>query len=325
MPMATFPWQLPCLADRAALESTGWARYLRSVYGSGAIDAIERANALPFCVGERLWLLYPARLVAAQLKVVEPRRPCDAATLVHPFAYSEPASSYSRGRVLWVHHPRRHRATTPLQSDEWVEVMHCARGGCMRREDAVRLSVPLGVWNHDRARSVTMQGECIEREGKWMYFAPGSGVTISLGRTRAFARHSDAIHELLHRKCRPDPGALGFRRKQGIQCTEDFLELTRAARAAGYDTLQFLGHPDQRCGQMRIEILDVRRGASGSFSPIAGACGRALLRAGWGGIERCQCDPTRPCINCAPVAANATTLPPKVAAPPPPGAVVQPA
>ena len=168
----------------------------------------------------------------------------------------------------------------------------------MQREDAARLSIPDNIRRHDYPRSVTAKGECIESEGKWMYYAPGSGVSISLGKTRAFVKHSDAVSALLHRKCLPDAGAFGFRRKQGVQCLEDFTELVRAALESGYDTLQFIGHPDQRCGQMRIEIVDVRAASTGRFSPLHGTCGLTALGGGWGGEQPCNCSTKLPCLNC---------------------------
>ena len=81
------------------------------------------------------------------------------------------------------------------------------------------------------------------------------------------------------------------------RCHPYFPKLMEAARAAGLDTLQFMTHNDQNCGNMALEIVDIRNGTS--------TCpGGTPLRRGWRASEPCECQRLQGCITCN---ANATS------------------
>ena len=61
----------------------------------------------------------------------------------------------------------------------------------------------------------------------WMVFAPGSGIWFNLGVTISFAEHADAYSH--------------FKVAAGGDMNQ---ELSKAAAAAGYDSIQFLAHVD---------------------------------------------------------------------------------
>ena len=66
-----------------------------------------------------------------------------------------------------------------------------------------------------------------EHFGMWLVYAPGSGIWFDLGRTIAFAEHADAYAHF------------------GVPANVDQNEaMSKAAAAAGYNSVQFLAHVD---------------------------------------------------------------------------------
>jgi hypothetical protein len=119
-----------------------------------------------------------------------------------------------------------------------------------------------------------------EQTGVWFYVAKGSGIFVNTGNTKVYPDHSDAVQDILGVPC------------DDTECGPQFSALIKAALAKGYDSLQFLKHDDQRCGNSAVELLVLH--GSGAQS-----CGGGVgLRKGWAGVAVCACDPAKPCTNC---------------------------
>ena len=123
----------------------------------------------------------------------------------------------------------------------------------------------------------------------WLLYAPGSGIWFNLGKTITFAEHGDAYAHF------------------GVADNE---AMSKAAAAAGYDSIQFLAHIDHvsyLCDTkntgvagfdyMGLEVVATR--LTGTF-----ACGQkaggvpASIRMGWGGSRSCDCDNSKQFLNC---------------------------
>ena len=141
---------------------------------------------------------------------------------------------------------------TPRPNHSRVEVTHCKAAA-----------------EHDR-----------ERHGAWFYLTPGSGVVLDTGRTRAFDTHQAAVRALVNETL------------SCYECADHFYDLVRNARAAGLDSLQFVHHTDQRCGNMAIELLQVHGNGNA-------ACANVTLWKADG--TPCECDNALRCASCAPV------------------------
>lgn len=143
-----------------------------------------------------------------------------------------------------------------------------------------------------------------EHNGVWFLYAKGSGVWYNIGTSITFPDHPQAFSHF------------------GVRDNE---AMSRAAAAAGFDTIQFTSHPDSvnyPCaaqGQypyMNIEILGAK--LQGTFS-----CGSSskpdfnVLRSGWAD-KPCDCDNSIHFSNCGrqlgvlgrpPAPANVTAAP----------------
>lgn len=106
-----------------------------------------------------------------------------------------------------------------VASNTWIEVTHC-----------------LGDW-------VSIN----EQVGAWYYVARGSNIFVNTGVTIAFKDHSDAVNYFLNIDCK-DPNK---------ECATYFVKFIQVAINLGYDTIQFLGHTDMRCGNTGIEIIEL--------------------------------------------------------------------
>ena len=85
------------------------------------------------------------------------------------------------------------------------------------------------------------------------YYAPGSGVYLHLGQTLAFCTHQEAIRWF---------GIRSGTSSLCHMCYSSYEIIVAHAQAARLDTLQFTHHDDQNCGNMAIEIWDVRPSAA---------------------------------------------------------------
>ena len=117
-----------------------------------------------------------------------------------------------------------------------------------------------------------------EAHGAWFYITPGSGIFLDLGRTRAFNTHQEAAYAFLDDRVQCAP-----------QCSHFFYDIVEKARELGLDSIQFLHHADQRCGNMAIEVLYLN---GNGIHP----CANTTLFT-FDGSE-CRCDHTKRCANC---------------------------
>ena len=131
-----------------------------------------------------------------------------------------------------------------------------------------------------------------EHFGMWMVFAPGSGIWFNLGVTISFAEHADAYSH--------------FQVAAGGDMNE---ELSKAAAAAGFDSIQFLAHVDHTNYQcdthntghpgfdyMGVEVLAVK--LTGTYPCGTSTGAPASIRAGWEGSRQCDCNPKAQFLNC---------------------------
>lgn len=130
-----------------------------------------------------------------------------------------------------------------------------------------------------------------EHFGAWFIYAPGSGIYFNLGNTISFDEH-DAAYKHFNVKA----GNLNE-------------ELSKAAAAANYDSLQFLAHVDHvnyQCDThntghagldyMGIEILAAKLVGTYACGGPAGA--PPTVKAGWQASKPCECDNKMQYLNC---------------------------
>ena len=160
--------------------------------------------------------------------------------------------------------------------------LHLA-GRTQSTPDTARSPLSVGFPSHAR---VEVMHTCCDgsNNGYFSYLAIGSGVFVDLGKTLVFADHMPAF------------GYFGFKEVN----SGSFASLVAAARAKGWDTLQFT----HRCeGKYKYEILDVRptTSASEGTSQVCRHHKTAKLayHSGWGGQAPCECtEESAACLNC---------------------------
>lgn len=130
-----------------------------------------------------------------------------------------------------------------------------------------------------------------ENFGAWFVYAPGSGLWFDIGKTISFPEHSDAYTH--------------FKITSGSYNEE----LSKAAAAAGYDSIQFLAHVDHvnyQCDTkntgnkgleyMGLEIVGSR--LTGKYACTTSSGAPPSIKAGWQGSRACACDNTKQYLNC---------------------------
>lgn len=130
-----------------------------------------------------------------------------------------------------------------------------------------------------------------EHYGAWFMYAPGSGIYVFLGQTIAFAEHQDAYTHF------------------AVTTGDKNEELSKAAAAQGYDTVQFLSHLDhvsyqcdtQNTGNpglnyMGMEILGCK--LVGTFACGTAAGAPSSIKTGWMASRACTCDNKNNFLNC---------------------------
>lgn len=142
----------------------------------------------------------------------------------------------------------------PVKSNTWIEVTHC--------------SSHVSILD--------------EQKGAWFYLAKGSNIFINVGRTIVFKDHPDAVEHFLNKHCRD------FRN----QCFLLFSDLVVEASKQGYDSIQFLGHDDMRCGNSSVEILMVNSIGAGIIPT------NIEYRTGYNASEKCIPEKLQNCLHC---------------------------
>merc|ERR1719440_2428437 len=120
-----------------------------------------------------------------------------------------------------------------------------------------------------------------ESVGAWFYWLKGSGIWFNLGKSITFADHPDSWNH--------------FGSHAGAGLTDDEA-LSKAAVAAGYDSVVYLNHHDiGTCpvccmqlglGTFLVEIIGVK--LTGKYA-CAGPGGNGVA-AGWQGSRTCNCN-----------------------------------
>jgi len=134
-----------------------------------------------------------------------------------------------------------------------------------------------------------------EEYGNWFMYSPGSGIYFDVGVTTSFQEHDDAFR---HFAITCDPKKCDYNE-----------ELSKAAAAQSYDSIQFLAHVDDvnyQCDShntgkvgldyMGMEILAVKLVGSYSCGTPAGA--PSSVKTGWQASKPCQCDNKHEFLNC---------------------------
>lgn len=158
--------------------------------------------------------------------------------------------------VVWLYHPPPYDA---IKSNAWVEVTHCINPTVAQ----------------------------FEEKGYWCYKATGSGVFMNVGRTRAFDTHLEAVQYFLKKVTCVNVNAVG-------ECEGDFYDMIERAVDKGYDSIQFLKHFDQRCGNTAIEILFLHGSGVNVFDD------NLDFRMGWNHSLPLKGDKTTNCLNLVP-------------------------
>ena len=174
-------------------------------------------------------------------------------------------------------------ARTPLPSNTWVEVTHCPNERATKERRKVE-AMPLMRWKH---------------QPMWFYVAPGSGVSINLGRSVAVRTYETAVWLLR----RIFPGRM---REGGITCDElglldrqvggvkpdlrapqvnvsgetpmyNIEQVVRGDIDVGsIDTIQILAHMEYFSREIKYEVLDLRWNECAKLSAASARvrCGR---------------------------------------------------
>ena len=173
---------------------------------------------------------------------------------------------------------------------------HAPLGGALYfgRSASTRARPHAMVPSHAWAEVTRCGGSAYERAfGAWHYVMRGSGLSVNVGRTIAFGCHGEAAAHFLGRRC------------ERWQCDDELEALGRAAKAAGYDSLQFVAHCDDRCEHCGHELMVLvdggalrprstmpwlqRRAIPGSDDGVCNA--HIEYRGGFNASRPCRCVP----------------------------------
>ncbi len=142
----------------------------------------------------------------------------------------------------------------PIPSNKWTEVTHCSS------------------WVTD----------IYEQKGAWFYSAKGSNIFINVGKTISFKDHPDAVKYFLNEKCTDFEN----------ECQPRLHSLFVEASKQGYDSIQFTGHSDMRCGNTAIEIVMVNSSGKGIIPT------NLEFRTGYNASKKCTPEKLQNCLQC---------------------------
>lgn len=134
-----------------------------------------------------------------------------------------------------------------FDSNVWVEAVHCKVSG--------------------------------EKGGAWYFWAPGSGIWIFSGQTKAWEHRKPAEMEILGHTCK------------SYDCDGKLFRTSKSK--FGLDTLQYTKEGPPEKGQGSHMFIDCN--GDGSYT-----CGnpQTSLKAGWNAQHDCECDQNQHCVNC---------------------------
>ena len=288
-PLQPAALKLPVFATLSGLiQHGGWTNYLRRVYGE-----LPPAGDFPLDLN-RLWLLHMDK--EPPLQEGWERSKIDA----HHCPETEGQLFLSMTGL-----PCRHResifqrASSPraLVPSSWVPHVSPLM---QASEDCSRHELDSWLWLHhpppyehrpsntsiEVTHCADVRAQSYELDASWYYAAPGSGVFLPLGRTTHFQTHREAVEHFTGLKCTDAAG----------ECVSLYSRLFEAARAQGFDSIQFLGHSDMRCGNTAVEVVQL--GGVGAHACGAADQSKTALRGGWAGQRACGCVNSGMCANC---------------------------
>ena len=243
----------------AAVPAAPWAaaRYIaasapyRRIDRTGAAAPVVRGNASATYawLDEGTWARYLARVYGASIAgVADPPAPADV-DVVHDGGGGLPARSSAgaacpRGDGGRAMQPPLGEYACPASDDAPFKRFNwhapCDKALYFRRRTAVDAPA-LPFANRSWVEVSHCGGSAHETVGAWLYAFRGSGLYANVGRTLAFENHQDAALFFLGRPCGRIPFAPD--EKLGIfQCDREIPMFVKAARDAGYASLQFTHH-----------------------------------------------------------------------------------
>ena len=185
--------------------------------------------------------------------------------------------------AIWVHNG----ALKPLANDSLVEITHCAQG--WSRPLASHQFEAL-CHNSSRKRPLTpsQRRQCfvhvhrpweplLKNGLQWFYVAPGSGVSVNVGRTRAFDTHLEA-EAFLRNSLAPQEASLVT---GPAECHS--AKVIPLSVASGLDSVQIVWHTEHFSSEQRHELIMLHRGECASLgSTPTVRCGR------WPILHECE-------------------------------------
>lgn len=130
-----------------------------------------------------------------------------------------------------------------------------------------------------------------EHWGAWFQYAPGSGIYFNLGTTISFPEHRDGYNHF------------------HIAGGDENEEMSKAAAAAGIDSIQFLAHLDHYSypcdtshtgvagfSYMGLEIVGTK--LVGTYACTAPQGAPSNIKKGWKASRACVCDNSKGYLNC---------------------------
>lgn len=163
----------------------------------------------------------------------------------------------------------------PIKSNTWVEVIH----------------------TNETLSKIPNE---IPKDLLWLYIVKGSGIWLNVGKTISFQDHRDAldyffstndIRDMTKKLNIDDKTKISTMKKEdliknycGKQCHHFMNDIFDAAKGNGFDSIQFLSHSDQRCGNSAVELVYLK----GDGNSTCG--GKAVhLKTGWNHDIDCKC------------------------------------
>ena len=244
-------------------------RYSEALYGSRGLVPTDGLRIV--------WLsLLPANAIAwlSQIGV------CGFSTippLIPFFSAPDAVGGGNQMDAVWIHNDA---LVEGFPNNSWVEVTHCAQNlsvppkvlaMCDEHEAAKARNASVRPLTQRSAFSCGMSrapGKWQWRAGNmWFFVAPGSGVSINIGRTRVFESFAQA-QRFLERAVQWD----GSRAWDGCRAAL----VNETGEGAALDSIQILRHREYYSRELRHEIVMLRHGECETLTPSTpfAACGR---------------------------------------------------
>jgi hypothetical protein len=248
--------KLPIFKNKIELEKTNWKHYLNYIYG----DIPD--NKFPIDINQ-FDILYTNLIDKYNIELTDDciiNNNYDNCYSKCPNndleLYSNMSNVLDMKNTIWIYHKSPYE---PIPNNTSIEVTHVS--------DAF-----------------TGQ-DTLEETSSWMYKATGSGIFFNTGNTISFKDHSEGVKYFLN---------IIISCPIREECAGYFNELFKKAGGKGYDSIQFLGHQDMRCGNTAIEIVDLH----GVGNYPCGNKNKLNIKSGWGGVNKCICDNKKHSMNC---------------------------